>query len=99
MTLKESLSSAMTNKDRSIIYEEIGDKACAAEFFELGLKYYQEMLRYAELDQNNERIYLACGSIMETARNLHDYKMAHNFQQRATKLVRILYPNDADKVI
>lgn len=96
--LKKNLSNTLTNNDRSVLYEELGDRACNAEFFELGLSFYEEMLRYAELEKNNERIYLACGSIMETARSLHDYKLAYSYQERVLRLVRELYPYDTDKV-
>jgi hypothetical protein len=76
----------------------MGDVACNAEFFELGMDYYHKMLYYAEKDQNKERIYLACSSLVETARNLHDYKEAKRYQEQAWNLVRELYPNDQDKV-
>lgn len=96
--LKQHLSATVTNRDRSQLYEDLGDQACNAEFFEFGMDYYRKMLYYAEKDQNKERIYLACGSIAETARNLHDYKEAKRYQERALILARDLYPDDQDKV-
>lgn len=99
MMLKKNLSTTITNNDRSRLYEDIADKACAAEFNELGLSFYKEMLKYAELDKNNERVYLACGSIVETARILHDYKMAIEYQERVLRLVNDLYPNDEEKAV
>jgi hypothetical protein len=92
------LKAALTNKEKSCIFEEIADQAVDAGFTELGMKFYSEMLKFAELDGDKERIYLACSSLSETARDMHDYKCAIEYQERCVRLVHKLYPDDEYKV-
>lgn len=98
VNFKKRLADTVTHNDRSTLYEELGDLACTAELFELGFSYYQEMLQHSENDSNKERICLACSSIIETARNLHNYGLAQRHQIQALNLIRDLHSEDRDKV-